>query len=93
MQQFSSKEALIKAMENVTLGTEQKRLHKPEKSTGAKYEMKATGSARKAESVVSGRQESKCFNYNEMGHIALKCPKPKRKRGACFKCLQQGHRA
>lgn len=92
MQQFPDKESLIKAMENMTLRSEQKTSHKSEKVFGARHARTAE-STRKAEADVGGKQEPKCFNCNEMGHIAVKCPKPKRERGACYKCLQQGHRA
>lgn len=92
MQQFPDKESLIKAMENMTLRSEQKTSHKSEKVFGARHARTAE-STRKAETDVGGKQEPKCFNCNEMGHIAVKCSKPKRERGACYKCLQQGHRA
>lgn len=91
IQEFSDKESLIKAMENVTLGSEQKTLYKSNKVSGARHAK--VGLARKVESDVGGKQEPKCFNCNKLGHIVIKCPKPRRERGACFKCLQQGHRA
>lgn len=91
MQRFSDKESLNKAMENMTLESEQKAPHKSEKLSAARHP-KATGSAR-VEGDVGRKQEPKCFNCNKTGHVAVKCPKPKRERGACFKCLQPGHKA
>lgn len=54
--------------------------------------MKA-GPAKKHEGDSNMRQEPKCFNCNELGHLAINCQRPKREREACFKCLQMGHRA
>ncbi|VEN44890.1 unnamed protein product [Callosobruchus maculatus] len=35
----------------------------------------------------------KCFNCFETGHLADKCPKPKRVKGSCFICGKMDHKA
>nr|CAI5856666.1 unnamed protein product [Callosobruchus analis] len=42
---------------------------------------------------VSHGDIRKCFNCFETGHLADKCPKPKRVKGSCFICGKMGHKA
>jgi len=91
MQQFADKETMLKAMENISLGSEQKVVNRTDRTSSVKNMNKA--GVKKAEVDSSTKQEQRCFNCNELGHLAAKCLKPKRERGACFKCLQMGHRA
>lgn len=34
----------------------------------------------------------RCYNCNEVGHIASKCTKQKRERGSCYLCGDDGHK-
>jgi len=92
MQQFTDKETMLKAMENISLGSEQKVVNRTDRTSSMKNTIKA-GSVKKTEVDSNTKQEPRCFNCNKLGHLAAKCLKPKRERGACFKCLQMGHRA
>lgn len=91
MQQFPDKETMMKAMENISLGSEQKASGKQEQKMSGTRNLVKAGPVKKYEG--DSKQEPKCFNCNELGHIAVNCQKPKREREACFKCLQMGHRA
>lgn len=93
MQRFSNKETLLRAMENISLNPDHKTPLKTERTAGNKYAAKTTGSARKTEGDLSEKTEPRCYNCNQAGHLASKCPMPKREKGACFKCFQMGHKA
>ena len=65
---------------------------------GAKKQPAATGSTvvrvgQPRNGQQRGDQGVRCFNCNEMGHMASSCPKPRRQRGSCFKCGRFGHLA
>jgi len=92
MQRFPDKETMLRAMENVTLGSD-KGQHKMEKISVAKDARVHARSAKKTENKSGVKPELKCFNCNTVGHVAAKCQMPKRERGACFRCLQLGHKA
>lgn len=64
MQRFPDKKSLSKAMENMTLGSEQKSSNKLERASGTKL-VRAAGSTKTDERDVDGRPELKCFNCNE----------------------------
>jgi len=92
MQQFTDKETMLKAMENISLGSDQKIVSRTDRISSVENIVKA-GSAKKTEVDSNAKQEPRCFNCNELGHLAAKCLKPKRERGVCFRCLQMGYRA
>jgi len=92
MQRFPDKETMLRAMENVSLGSD-KGQHKMEKISVTKDVKVHAESAKKIENKSGVKSELKCFNCNVVGHVAAKCQMPKRERGACFRCLQLGHKA
>jgi len=92
MQQFRDKETMLRAMENVSLGTDQKIQAKADKQGVGKNVNKASG-VKKMDNDLTTKRELKCFNCNVAGHISTKCTEPKREKGACFKCFQLGHKA
>lgn len=93
MQRFSNKETLLRAMENISLSFDHKIPHKVEKTASNKYTTKTAGSVKKIEGDSNAKAEPRCYNCNQAGHLAVRCPMPKREKGACFKCLQTGHKA
>ncbi|KAL0117618.1 hypothetical protein PUN28_008773 [Cardiocondyla obscurior] len=92
MLRFVDKEAMLHGMENISLPTEHKTQQKMEKGA-TKITGKITGAYKKSSGEVNVKTEVRCYNCNAEGHMANKCPMPKRERGACFKCYQMGHRA
>ena len=91
MQQFVNKEAMLKAMQEISLYPE-KVIDKNMKSF-SKNGVKTMEVSKKHEDNPELKHEVKCFNCNTMGHIAAKCQMPKREKGACFKCYQLGHKS
>lgn len=51
----------------------------------------APASSKPQDSPRSGRLP-RCFNCSEYGHISTQCTKPKRNRGACYRCGSGDHR-
>ncbi|XP_070519753.1 uncharacterized protein [Cardiocondyla obscurior] len=92
MLRFVDKEAMLRGMENISLPTEHKTQQKMEKGA-TKITGKTTGAYKKSSGEMNVKTEVRCYNCNAEGHMANKCPMPKRERGACFKCYQMGHRA
>lgn len=92
MQHFPNKEAMLKAMEEISLYPDQ-RIQRNMKQSFVKEGTKPVGQKKKIESDLEAKHEPKCFNCNMMGHIAVKCQMSKREKGACFKCYQVGHKS
>lgn len=93
MQRFPDKETMLRAMENISLGSDYKTPQKTDKISISKNTTKTTGFVKKLEGDPRVKQEPKCYNCNAGGHIAANCSLPKRERGACFNCRKPGHQA
>ncbi|GJQ67501.1 hypothetical protein Trydic_g8323 [Trypoxylus dichotomus] len=40
----------------------------------------------------TAKEQPRCYNCNNIGHIVANCPNPKRARGSCFECGTSDHR-
>lgn len=92
MQQFTSKEAMLKALENIKISPEFKNQPKREQHLVTRTENKGADQPKRNNPGQRGGPP-KCFNCNEVGHIAAECTKPERDREACFICKEKGHKA
>lgn len=93
MQRLENKEELLRALENISLRTDTKLLNKNDKYSSIRTGIKIPTTVKKAEVDTGIKQVPRCFNCNTAGHVAVKCPQPRRERGACFRCFQVGHKA
>jgi len=91
MQQFRDKETMLRAMENVSFGANQRMQAKADKQ-GVGKNVNKMSVVKKMDNELATKQEPRCFNCNITGHIAAKCTELKREKGACFKCFQLGHK-
>lgn len=85
MHRFEGKEDLLKAFEQITLRPENKNRRG---NVVGKSDNRQQSKVKETEQ----RRENKCYNCNQMGHLAKNCDKPKRERGSCFECGSTDHR-
>lgn len=93
LQRFATDIEMLEAMEDVSLSSPFK---SEVKKDGRSHDANAKGEgttyqrAGKQEAVEQ-KSATRCYNCGETGHIASKCTKPKREKGACYTCGKMGH--
>ncbi|XP_067621041.1 uncharacterized protein Cks30A isoform X1 [Eurosta solidaginis] len=81
---FNTTNELLRSLENVAIAQPTK-VH-------LQYIAKPAEVTSEGEPKQTNQRGPKCFNCNEMGHIAMKCPRPSKKL-RCDKCSKVGHEA
>ncbi|XP_078051649.1 uncharacterized protein LOC144477786, partial [Augochlora pura] len=97
VQRFQTTGALLRAFSDMALPADYRRRrnvpHRREAAPSAEPTAKRDG-VREREAPKAARDLTKirCYNCAESGHYAVDCTRPRRERGACFRCGNPGHR-
>jgi len=93
LQRFATDIEMLEAMQDVSLPSPFK---SEVKKDGRSHDANAKGEGTTCQRT--GKQEAveqkgatRCYNCGETGHVASKCTKPKREKGACYTCGKMGH--
>lgn len=94
LQKFMTDAKLLEAMEDISLPApfkpEMRKEGRSHHNAGRKDEGTTQHRAYK-HGAAEQKNVTRCYNCGEAGHIATRCAKPKREKGACYMCGKMGH--
>lgn len=93
LQKFATDIEMLEAMEDISLPSPFKsEIKKDGRSHDANAKGEGTTHQRASkQEAMEQKSATRCYNCGETGHIASKCTKPKREKGACYTCGKMGH--